>query len=163
MSADASSGAGSWWVGENLTNQDSFRTGNFFSNNAPSGYEPLQAGNAADAAGFATSLANGSPYTAHNIAYQIAGGPYPSEAVAQAAIPAIQAAHPAPGAAAQLIPGVKGIEEVGHWIAVFIHAITDGKMWRSLGWLILGFILFLAASAWMVKGELTKSIIPGVK
>lgn len=99
-------GADSWWVGENLTNQNSFRLGNFFSNNAPSGYQAVQAGNATDAAAFATSLSTGRPTpNLHGISWQIVGGPYATEAEANAALPAIQKAHPAPGAAQQALSG----------------------------------------------------------
>lgn len=32
-------------------------------------------------------------------------------------------------------------------LEAFYHAITDGAMWRSLGWLLLGMVLFLAGTA----------------
>lgn len=32
-------------------------------------------------------------------------------------------------------------------LEAFYHAATDGKMWRSLGWLILGLVLFLVGVA----------------
>ena len=143
MPANIPAGAGSWWVGENLTNQNSFRLSNPFSNNAPSGYQAVQAGNSSDAAAFAKSLSSGSPTPSlHSINWQIVGGPYANEADAKAAIPGIQKAHPAPGALAQAIPPIAGLEALSHIIGDIGRAVTDGKMWRSLGWILLGFIVF---------------------
>lgn len=139
------SGAGSWWVGENLTNQNSFRISNFFSNNAPSGYQAVQAGNATDAAAFAKSLSTGQPTPSlHDINWQIVGGPYATEADANAAIPGIEQSNPAPGALSQAgIPNpIAGLEAVARIIGDIGRAVTDGKMWRSLGWILLGVIVF---------------------
>jgi hypothetical protein len=38
---------------------------------------------------------------------------------------------------------VGGITEIGHFIGVIASAITDGAMWRSLGWISLGGILLV--------------------
>lgn len=147
----ATAKAGSWWVGENLTNQNSFRISNFFSNNAPSGYQAVQAGSDADAAAFAASLASGQPTPSlHDINWQIVGGPYPTEAAANAAIPAIQKKHPAPGALQQAVPALSGIEGLARIIGDIGRALTDGKMWRSLGWLLLGILLmFIGIALWI--------------
>lgn len=148
-------GAGSWWVGENLTNQNSFRISNVFSNNAPSGYQAVQAGNNTDAAAFAQSLSSGKPTPSlHDINWQIVGGPYATESDANAAIPGIQASKPAPGALQQAVPALSGIEGVARIIGDFFTALTDGKMWRSLGWLLLGIILTLAGAALWLKGSI---------
>lgn len=41
-----------------------------------------------------------------------------------------------------LTGGVSGdITDVGATLAAFFGTITDGKMWRSLGWLFLGIIM----------------------
>lgn len=136
-------GANSWWVGENLTNQNSFRLGNFFSNNAPSGYQAVQAGNATDAAAFAKSMSTGQPTpNLHGISWQIRGGPYNTEAEANAALPGIQAKTPAPGAVQQAVAPIAGLEALAHIIGDIGRAVVDGKMWRSLGWLLLGVIVF---------------------
>jgi hypothetical protein len=113
--ATSSGGAGSWWVGENLTDQNLFRLGNFFSNDAPSGYQQVQAGNASDAAAFAKSLSSGKPTpNLHGISWQIVGGPFTTQALAKADIAPVQAKKPAPGEVAQVanslfsIGGVSG-------------------------------------------------------
>lgn len=135
--------AGSWWVGENITNQNSFRLGNPFSNNAPSGYQAVQAGNATDAAAFAQSLSSGNlTPNLHGIAWRIVGGPYATEAEAKAAIPAIQKKTPAPGALQQAVAPIAGLEAVAHILGDIGRAVTDGKMWRSVGWILLGIIIF---------------------
>ncbi len=144
-----------WWVGENLTNQNSARISNFFSNNAPSGYQAVQAGNTDDAAAFAASLSSGQPTPLlHDISWQITGGPYNTEKEATSAIPAIQKAKPAPGALAQAVPQLKGLEGIAHIIGDFFSGITDGKMWRSLGWLLLGILILFAGTALWAKGSL---------
>lgn len=49
---------------------------------------------------------------------------------------------------------------VGGGIAAFYHAITDGKMWRSLGWLVMGAVLIgLALFLWF-KSDIAKSLPP---
>lgn len=40
-------------------------------------------------------------------------------------------------------PGIGLVE--GIWTQ-----LTDGRMWRSLGWLILGIVLMLAGAAWWI-------------
>jgi hypothetical protein len=152
----ATATAGSWWVGENLTNQNSLRLGNIFSNNAPSGYQAVQAGNATDAAAFAASLSSGSPTpNLHDISWQIVGGPYATEAAANTALPGIQANTPAPGALAQAVPQIAGLEGIAKIFGDFFSGITDGKMWRSLGWLLLGILIFLIGLAMWIGKEAT--------
>lgn len=130
-----------WWVAENLTNQNSFRLSNFFSNNAPSGYQTVHAGSQADWNAFQQGLASGSTVSLHNIDWKVRGGPYATEADAKAAIPAIQAANPAPGAVAQAAPA---FGDVASALSAFYDKLTDGKMWRSLGWLVLGVLLIIS-------------------
>lgn len=155
----AQGGAGSWWVGENLTNQNSFRISNFFSNNAPSGYQAVQAGNATDAAAFAQSLSSGQPTPSlHDINWQIVGGPYSTEKEATAAIPAIQKSKPAPGALQQAIPQLSGLEGIARIFGDFFTAITNGKVWRSLGWLLLGLILIFAGLALWLKKPIANTV-----
>lgn len=52
-------------------------------------------------------------------------------------------------AAQTVVPGSTGvISEAG----VFIKALTDGKMWRSLGWMLLGVLLiFIGLFLWVGK------------
>jgi hypothetical protein len=136
-----------WWVAENLTNQNSFRLSNFFSNNAPSGYQTVHAGSQADWDAFQKGLSSGQTVSLHNIDWRVKGGPYKDEATAKAAIPAIQAASPAPGAAQQAVPA---IGDVASAITDVWAKLRDGKMWRSLGWLLLGVLLmFLGLILWV--------------
>ena len=51
------------------------------------------------------------------------------------------------------IPGysaLKGTEKIAAQLGGFLHIITDGRMWRSLGWILLGILLmFLGLSLWL--------------
>lgn len=40
-------------------------------------------------------------------------------------------------------------------------SVTDGKLWRSLGWLLLGVVLILAGSGWWLKSSALS--IPGAR
>jgi hypothetical protein len=37
---------------------------------------------------------------------------------------------------------ISGLTDTGEAVIAFFTAVTDGKMWRSLGWLFLGIFLF---------------------
>ena len=52
-------------------------------------------------------------------------------------------------AAANPLSGLEGVASVIGSIGV---GITDGKMWRSLGWLLLGIMLLLAGLFFLVHG-----------
>lgn len=39
---------------------------------------------------------------------------------------------------------LSGIGAVGHWIGLAVEHLSDGAMWRSLGWLALGAFLVIA-------------------
>jgi hypothetical protein len=101
-----------WWVGLNVGSDQStvFGTSSLLS---PVGYESLPSGNAVDDAKFAAAAAvdkAGVPVTisVENVSWFNINGPYTTQAAANAAIPAIQKAHPAPGAVAQAIDAVTG-------------------------------------------------------
>ena len=53
-----------------------------------------------------------------------------------------------PGTAAWSGP----FSDVAHALTAFYDVLTNGKMWRSLGWLALGVLLMLAGLAWMLMG-----------
>ena len=36
--------------------------------------------------------------------------------------------------------------------------LTNGKMWRSLGWLLLGVLLMIAGTALLLKGQITRGM-----
>jgi uncharacterized membrane protein YccF (DUF307 family) len=126
-----------WWVGWNHAQGDK---ATFPSTSGPSGYEAFPSGDAADDAAI-TAAGTGGVVSLHNITWTIMGGPYTSKAAAVAAIPAIQAASPAPGAAQQ-VTGVS-FSSVQNALSGFYDTVTDGKLWRSLGWLLLGILLML--------------------
>jgi len=44
------------------------------------------------------------------------------------------------------------IQDVGHWIGVFVASITDIHMWISIGWLLLGGFLLLVGLWLWVRG-----------
>lgn len=137
-----------WYVAENITDQNSFRLSNFGSNNAPSGYQSLPAGSAADDAVLAKAASTNGTANLHNIDWVNVHGPYTSQAQANAAIPGIQSASPAAGALQQATgvnPNVFSSIENG--ISAFYDKLTDGKMWRSLGWILLGILLIFIGLA----------------
>ncbi len=45
----------------------------------------------------------------------------------------------------KVLPGLSGADKVAAEAAIFGQAVTDGKMWRSLGWLLLGIVLLYLA------------------
>jgi lysozyme-like protein len=54
------------------------------------------------------------------------------------------------GAVKGVTSGIKGVEEVGAVAKAFYALVTDGKMWRSLGWLGLGIgLLFWGVAFWL--------------
>jgi len=125
-----------WWVGENITNQNSLRTSNFFSNNAPSGYQSFPSGDAADDAQIVAAGPTPDPSqpgatvkNLHAIDWVGVHGPYPSQKAANAAIPAIQKANPAPGAVQQATT-----------------AATTGWTHNIEQWLVRGFEMLLGAA-----------------
>lgn len=54
-----------------------------------------------------------------------------------------------------LLPGIGQLSDVGAALVGFFTTVTDGKMWRSLGWLVLGVILIFAGGALMLRGAAT--------
>lgn len=145
-----------WYVAENITNQNSFRLSNFGSNNAPSGYQSLPAGSAADDAVLAKAAAINGTANLHDIDWDNVHGPYTSQGQANAAIPAIQKASPAPSAVAQGVPAVSTFEDTAHALSAIYTKLTDGKMWRSLGWLLLGVLLVFIGLAMLIGGKVAK-------
>jgi FtsH-binding integral membrane protein len=55
-----------------------------------------------------------------------------------------------------LVPGTSGLERVGAVLTAFFGTITDGKMWRSLGWLLLGLLIMGFALLWLSKPALQR-------
>ena len=108
-----------WWVGLNVGSDQSTILGTA-SILSPDGYESLPSGNTADDAKFAAAAIRNKgaskPVTisVENVSWYNINGPYTTQAEANAAIPAIQKAHPAPGEAQQLAnEGLAGNGQAG--------------------------------------------------
>jgi hypothetical protein len=154
-----------WWVAYNTNQGPLGHSDNTFSGFQPSGYEAIGSGNATDDAIFAHAKHDGkTTVSVQHENWLIMSGPYPSYTAAQAGVVALQKTKPAPGAVQQTT-GVSpsAFTDVGHALSAFFGALTNWRMWASLGWVLLGLGLFLAGSVLLVKGEITRSVIPGVK
>lgn len=49
------------------------------------------------------------------------------------------------------LSGIAGV------LTAFYHAVTDGKMWRSVGWIVLGVLLMLAGVALWIGPSASRS------
>ena len=145
-----------WWVGLNVGSDQStiFGTGSILS---PNGYESLPSGNASDDAQFAAAASYDAsnpskPKTisVENVSWFNINGPYPTQAAANAALPGIAKQNPAPGEFQQITAGGQqsaaqgggiNFSSIQNALTAFYDKVTDGKMWRSLGWIILGVVL----------------------
>ena len=162
-----------WWVGLNVGSDQStvFGTSSLLS---PNGYESLPSGNAADDAQFAAAAAKNaanpsSPVTisVENVKWFNINGPYSTQAKANAALPAIQKANPAPGDVQQVTAGGQANAAAGGGVnfgsveaalGAFYDKATDGKMWRSLGWVALGILLMIAGVALLLKNSISTEV-----
>jgi hypothetical protein len=139
-----------WWVGWNH-NQGNRAT--FPSLSGPNGYEAFPSGSAADdaaivAAGLGTdpALATGPGVVSlHNILWSVMGGPYPTKAAAVAAIPGIQAAHPAPGALSQAAAAAGAGSPIAD-VTSFLSRLTALNTWIRVGEFVLGALLLIAGA-----------------
>lgn len=50
-----------------------------------------------------------------------------------------------------LLPGTSGIERLAAVFTAALAALTDVRMWRSLGWLLIGVVLLLLGGYWLVR------------
>ena len=143
-----------WWVGLNtaVNNKTVFGTqspvgGGEIFNPAPSGYESLPSGNATDDALFTAAakknaVSGAKPVTisVENINWYNITGPYPTQARANTAIPAIQKANPAPGvvqSAANAL-GVGGVLSWEQSIQNFIGDLTSQNLWIRVAKIVFG-------------------------
>jgi len=140
-----------WWVGLNTGSDQSTLLGTS-SLLSPSGYESLPSGNAADDAQFAAAAAKdkanpASPVTisVENVSWFNINGPYPTQAAANAAIPAIQKANPAPGEVQQLT----GADPAGAEQAAVdaYHALTSSGTWVRVAKVVIGGVLVIVGLA----------------
>ncbi len=78
-------------------------------------------------------------------------GPYATEAAALAAIKA--AGGSGSGSTVTSPPAgpqQAGLEGLAKIFGDFFTGLTDGKIWRSLGWIVLGIALMLAGVLWWI-------------
>ncbi len=57
----------------------------------------------------------------------------------------------------KLIPGLSGVDRLAAVFTAAFGALSDGKMWRSLGWMALGIALVIVAIVWLAGGVLDKT------
>jgi hypothetical protein len=147
-----------WWAGMNVGegggNQTIFGTASISALNpfAPSGYQPLPSGNAADDAQFAaaakTNKGNASPNTisVRQVNWYNIQGPFTTKAAANAAIPAIQKANPSPGVLGQVQKdnrnnpvgaAIKGITSLSD----FLNVLGQPNTWLRIVKIIAGGII----------------------
>lgn len=58
----------------------------------------------------------------------------------------------------KLIPGLSGVDRLTAVFAAAFGALSDGRMWRSLGWIILGLVIITVAVIWMMGGVLERTL-----
>jgi hypothetical protein len=142
-----------WWVGLNVGSDQStvFGTGSILS---PNGYESLPSGNAADDKQFAAAAAKNKgaakPVTisVEHVDWFNINGPYPTQAKANAAIPAIQKAHPAPGEVQQVTGGGQQNAANGAGISLanvetFFADLASQGTWIRVAKVVVGSVMII--------------------
>ena len=85
----------------------------------------------------------------------------PFSAAAQKAAAQTNFAGPFAGILGPFAGLTDALIELASGIGAFYDAVTDGKMWRSLGWLLLGAILLiLGIMLWLKKENYLPSAVP---
>ena len=85
------------------------------------------------------------------------GGPYATQAEAEKAIIAHNSQPP------KLPNPLSGIDRAGAVLEAFYKNLTDGKMWRSLGWIALGIVLIIAGiMMWMKAPQKAAALARGL-
>jgi len=57
-----------------------------------------------------------------------------------------------------LASGVNGIDRFTAAFTALSVTVTDGKMWRSIGWLALGLVLMILGLFWLIRGPINSKI-----
>lgn len=165
-----------WWVGLNVgeTGGQStvFGKPSSLFIGKPNGYESLPSGNAADDAKFAAAArvnkgsARPNTISVENVQWYNINGPYSTQAKANAAIPAIQKAHPAPGELSQVSTNT-GIPNPLSWeqaLAAFLSDLTSANLWIRVakvtigGTLLIVGLIELTGQSKNVKGIAAKAV-----
>jgi hypothetical protein len=149
--------ANPWFVAINSGSDSTFSGADAFG--APSGYRVFQAGSSTDATALSSAATSGQSVSLHNIIWTNVSGPYSSQSAAQAALTKVQATSPAPG----LLQQTTGINpnafsSIQNALSAFYDKVTDGKMWRSLGWIILGIFLLLIGLALLLRSKVESAV-----
>lgn len=140
-----------WWVGLNVGSDQSTLLGTA-SLLSPNGYESLPSGDAGDDAQFAAAAAKdkgaAKPVTisVEHVSWYNINGPYATQAAANAALPAIQKAHPAPGERQQLTnEAIEGNGQAGAAsspvtdpLAAFLSFVTSKGGWERVAKIVVG-------------------------
>jgi len=58
----------------------------------------------------------------------------------------------------KMIPGLSGVDRLSAVFTAAFGALSDGRMWRSLGWLFLGLVLMVVAIVWLAGGILGRTV-----
>ena len=61
----------------------------------------------------------------------------------------------------KMIPGLSGVDRLAAVFTAAFGALSDGRMWRSLGWLALGVALIIVAVVWLAGGVLGRTAPDG--
>jgi hypothetical protein len=152
-----------WWVGLNTASDQStvFGTSSLLS---PNGYESLPSGNAADDKQFAAAAVkdkgSSAPVTisVENVSWFNINGPYTTQAAANAAIPAIQKANPAPGAVQQ----ATGVNPTSAEQAVedAYSTLTSSGTWIRVAKVAIGGVLVIVGLAKMTgAGKVIEGVV----
>lgn len=165
-----------WWVAYNMSQKlGSSELSGFASNplgtGAPSGYEAVGSGDAADDAIFAKAAAataaagpvaagTGPTVSVQNETWANVSGPYPSYAAAEAAIGGIQAAEPAPGNGSQAasLPGLAapGLAAIG----AFFSSLGAAATWIRVAKVAIGGTLVIVGVAKMTgAGKVIEGVV----
>jgi hypothetical protein len=152
-------GGNRWWVGLNVAENGGLAgTPTLTLDPSPSGYESLPSGNAADDAQFAAAArkdkGNSKPVTisVEHVSWFNIQGPYTTQAAANAAIPAIQKASPAPGLAKQLETAIPGASAVAS-VEDFLSLLTSGDLWIRVVKVLAGGIILAIGLAHLTGAD----------
>jgi len=58
----------------------------------------------------------------------------------------------------KMIPSLSGVDRLSAVFTAAFGALSDGRMWRSLGWLFLGLVLMVVAIVWLAGGILGRTV-----
>jgi hypothetical protein len=147
-----------WWVGYN-TSQSLFSK-NLYS---PSGYESMPSGNAVDDAIFAKAAATtakagpapagkGPVISVENVHWANVNGPYATQALANAEVSVLQAAHPAPGTTQQATNQAAATANATG-ISSFLSILSSSGTWIRVAKVAIGGALVIIGLAKMTGAD----------